>query len=832
MRKKRYGGNSEKYEEKPWDVLGVSDDAPLSEVVMKDLQEYKKKTGYRSSKSSNRNMKDYTFHNYVSPTDFDKLNHLIANNSSVYIDIQPRKRQIKHDSADDDDDDDDDDDAQELQQAITLKNTINTTSAAIMEQDNRRLKVLLQECKTFQDNCILHDCVFGGSKKTDSDLDLVSHVKTLLTFLQQAPIVVSTQVSSLLIEVNKVILYCVENNDPETRIRVRNIFKLHSYTGACPVLYLLVLMNKMSDFHKKQLSKLFTECNKFSDYSSEFRRWCMSDVKMSLKSLVDVHSGKNASLKENFKVFTSLVQRQSGGTKTNATYTRKRSKPRRSTRRSRGGVASTVETYTHFKVNNVKTVRATNKLATRDVFADISLSLERITHDFSLAFETKIKWFVNIALDNVGSLGVLTKKTVSDMQNELHCGEQQLLHPKFLPGIVETGNDITRWREEYVTLVKACNNPRWSNDEIAVSDKGTPAIISMFPTSYTNISFTIYDDCGDEQPKTLLTVSVVGALDQSKTEHKVENITVTYNTEGITQISAAISGDVIIIPYVVIVYSGTPEKEHTVHETTRFKPSPALFAENILLKKKLHKRIKFVFGLFDRFSNILKMPCLSEDTRLNTRITDLFTVLSNAFDYRRIATEESNPSRQQLIDAPRIKAHEYLQTHHDSYNYIDLYVDDTQLKTLVSNLRTFVSEIDNKIRPAFDTLKKNSESLVTTPSQPRQANSDAGSSIVITDPKFATYHKMIKMRLPEGAVRLKMTTDGMSDKDITVFFPTDTVDVAKKPKPKSSESDNRLIDLVQGIHELNDTGSESGREYQIFYNIIKELFEFIRMYNI
>jgi hypothetical protein len=38
------------------------------------------------------------------------------------------------------------------------------------------------------------------------------------------------------------------------------------------------------------------------------------------------------------------------------------------------------------------------------------------------------------------------------------------------------------------------------------------------------------------------------------------------------------------------------------------------------------------------------------------------------------------------------------------------------------------------------------------------------------DPKFAPYHKMRKMRLPDGAIRQKMMSNGESDADIALFF--------------------------------------------------------------
>jgi hypothetical protein len=38
------------------------------------------------------------------------------------------------------------------------------------------------------------------------------------------------------------------------------------------------------------------------------------------------------------------------------------------------------------------------------------------------------------------------------------------------------------------------------------------------------------------------------------------------------------------------------------------------------------------------------------------------------------------------------------------------------------------------------------------------------------DPKFKTYSMMRKMHLPEGAIRQKMLSNGVSDEDIAVFF--------------------------------------------------------------
>jgi hypothetical protein len=46
----------------------------------------------------------------------------------------------------------------------------------------------------------------------------------------------------------------------------------------------------------------------------------------------------------------------------------------------------------------------------------------------------------------------------------------------------------------------------------------------------------------------------------------------------------------------------------------------------------------------------------------------------------------------------------------------------------------------------------------------------ASTGLSTHDPRFAPYHKMKKMRLPDGAVRQKMATNGMSDTDIAVFF--------------------------------------------------------------
>jgi hypothetical protein len=51
-----------------------------------------------------------------------------------------------------------------------------------------------------------------------------------------------------------------------------------------------------------------------------------------------------------------------------------------------------------------------------------------------------------------------------------------------------------------------------------------------------------------------------------------------------------------------------------------------------------------------------------------------------------------------------------------------------------------------------------------------------------SDPKFAQYAKMKKMGLPEGAVRNKMTANGVSEADIAVFFGV-PVGAAAAPRP-------------------------------------------------
>merc|ERR1719473_2532910 len=45
-----------------------------------------------------------------------------------------------------------------------------------------------------------------------------------------------------------------------------------------------------------------------------------------------------------------------------------------------------------------------------------------------------------------------------------------------------------------------------------------------------------------------------------------------------------------------------------------------------------------------------------------------------------------------------------------------------------------------------------------------------GAGASTTDPKFATYARMQKMGLPEGAIRQKMTQNGLSDADMVSFF--------------------------------------------------------------
>merc|ERR1711998_771177 len=45
-----------------------------------------------------------------------------------------------------------------------------------------------------------------------------------------------------------------------------------------------------------------------------------------------------------------------------------------------------------------------------------------------------------------------------------------------------------------------------------------------------------------------------------------------------------------------------------------------------------------------------------------------------------------------------------------------------------------------------------------------------GAGASTTDPKFATYARMQKMGLPEGAIRQKMTQNGLSDADMASFF--------------------------------------------------------------